>query len=82
MKKIMTILALLAAMLMVTGCVTDKAYGVAKVGYAGGKAAVEANADLIPDETLNQLKKVDRAATTYDKTRTKVREALDAKPND
>jgi PBP1b-binding outer membrane lipoprotein LpoB len=79
MKKIMTMFMLVAAMLLITGCVTDKAYTVGKKVYTGGKAAVKANADSFSDETLEKLKKVDTAATAYDKTRTKVRDALDTK---
>lgn len=82
MKKIVAILITLASLLLFSGCYTDKAYEASKELYVGGRAAVEANQELIGENTLKKLKAIDAAATAYDKTRTKVKEVLDAKPDD
>ena len=64
-------------LLLLSGCATDTAYGVAKTVYVGGKAVVIANADLLDDETIAKLEKVDDYATRYDNARTVLKEALD-----
>lgn len=82
MKKIVAILMMLAALLLATGCYTDTAYEAGKKMYVGGRAAVEANKELIPENAFKKLKAIDTAATAYDKTRTEVKEAFEAKPDD
>jgi len=64
-------------LLLFSGCVTDSVYNVSKTVYIGGKAVVIANADLLPQETLDKLEKVDDMATRYDETRTTIKEAVD-----
>ena len=68
----------IAALVLLSGCATDGVYNVGKTVYIGGKAVVIANADLLPQETLDKLDKVDDMATRYDETRTIVKEAADA----
>lgn len=69
MRKL--ILAVVCLGSFFTGCATDGAYSVGKTVYKGGKTIVK---ELpLKDETKEKLGKVDRVATTYDKTRSKVR---------
>lgn len=77
MKKIAMIVMIAVFALLGTGCVTDKPYAVGKALYPVGKAVVEANTDKLSDGTLETLKTVDEAASTYDETRTQVRKVLD-----
>lgn len=67
---------IMAAMLF-SGCATDGVYNVGKTVYIGGKAVVIANADLLPQETLDKLEKVDELATRYDETRSTVKEIVE-----
>ena len=67
---------LLLLMLSLSGCVTDRAYDVAKVAYIGGKQIVVINSDLIDDDTMAELKKIDRVAVTYDGVRTEVKKNI------
>ena len=62
--------------LLFSGCATDGAYNVAKVAYIGGKQIVVINADLIDADTMNELKKIDRVAVTYDGVRTEVKKNI------
>lgn len=64
--------------LLFSGCATDGAYEVAKVAYIGGKQIVVINSDLIDDDTMAELKKIDRVAVTYDGVRTEVKKTIDA----
>lgn len=75
MMKLSLIVVLL---LLFSGCATDGAYEVAKVAYIGGKQIVVINADLIDADTMNELKKIDRVAVTYDGVRTEVKKTVDA----
>ena len=59
--------------LFLGGCATDSAYSVAKIAYIGGKQIVVINSDLIDADTLDELKKIDRVAVTYDGVRTEVK---------
>lgn len=79
MKKF-TILVMLLGVFLFTGCVTDKAYNVSKAVYKGSK--VVAQELPLKDETKEKLLKVDKAATTYDKARTAVRDQLDQSGNE
>ena len=73
MKKILFMSAITAV--IATGCATDKAYEITKVGYVGVKAAVK---ELpLEDETVNKLQKVDKIAITYDSVRNAVRDQID-----
>jgi len=69
MLKILTI----AIALLFSGCVTDGVYNVGKTVYIGGKAVVIANADLLPQDTLDKLDRVDDMAIRYDETRSIVK---------
>ena len=71
-----TIAAIIAVMLL-SGCATDGVYNVGKTVYIGGKAVVIANADLLPQETLDKLEKVDELATRYDETRSTIKEVVE-----
>ena len=62
--------------LLFSGCATDGAYEVAKVAYIGGKQIVVINSDLIDDDTMAELKKIDRVAVTYDGVRTEVKKSI------
>ena len=62
--------------LLFSGCATDGAYEVAKVAYIGGKQIVVINSDLIDDDTMAELKKIDRVAITYDGVRTEVKKNI------
>ena len=62
--------------LLFNGCATDGAYEVAKVAYIGGKQIVVINSDLIDDDTMAELKKIDRVAITYDGVRTEVKKNI------
>lgn len=64
--------------LLFSGCATDGAYDVAKVAYIGGKQIVVINSALIDTDTLDELKKIDRVAVTYDGVRTEVKKTIDA----
>jgi hypothetical protein len=72
---------ILLVLLGLSGCVTDSAYNVSKVVYIGGKAVVIANADLLPQDTLDKLEKVDELATRYDETRTVIKKAIEKEDN-
>jgi len=72
----MKYLITLVALLIFTGCVTDKPYGVAKTIYVGGKAVVIQNADLLDKATLDKLKNIDKYAKRYDEARTTVKKSL------
>ena len=71
----MSIKSLLALLIVavLSGCATDGAYSVAKVAYIGGKQIVVINADLIDADTMDELKKIDRVAVTYDGVRTEIK---------
>jgi len=69
MKQIMVILMSILVMLTFSGCVTDKAYSVAKIAYSGGEIVVK-ELDLNKNGKFN---KIDKVAKTYDKTRTVVK---------
>lgn len=73
MKKLLIIVVL---SLLFSGCATDGAYQVAKVAYIGGKQIVVINSDLIDDDTMAELKKIDRVAVTYDGVRTEVKKNI------
>jgi len=62
--------------LSLTGCITDKFYGVGKTIYVGGKAVVIQNADMLDEKTLNKLKSIDDKATRYDTARTTIKKSL------
>ena len=62
--------------LLFSGCATDGAYEVAKVAYIGGKQIVVINSDLIDNDTMAELKKIDRIAITYDGVRTEVKKNI------
>jgi len=73
MKKIVIILMIGAIILFSTGCTSSdvkpaakKAYPVAKAIYKVGASVVKSNSDLIDDETLDTLKRVDKVAKTID----------------
>ncbi|MDD3463283.1 MAG: hypothetical protein PHW07_06535 [Sulfurospirillaceae bacterium] len=66
-------LLLCLAIMMCSGCAT---YDVGKVVYVGGKAVVKENADLIDTDTMQELKRVDRVATTVDSVRTEVKKSV------
>ena len=74
MRKFMYLLVIA----LFAGCATDGAYNVSKVVYIGGKAVVIANADLLPQETLDKLEKIDDMAKRYDAIRTAVKDVEDA----
>lgn len=74
----MKLLIIASLLLLFSGCATDGAYGVAKVAYIGGKQIVVINSDFIDDDTMAELKKIDRVAVTYDGVRTEVKKTLDA----
>lgn len=74
------ILAITVALLF-SGCATDGVYNVGKTVYIGGKAVVIANADLLPQETLDKLEKADEIAARYDTMRTSVKQAIEADSN-
>lgn len=67
----------LFASVLLTGCVTDKAYTVGKTIYIGGKAVVIANSDLLDEETLEKLKSLDDKAVRYDTARTIIKKTVD-----
>lgn len=69
----MKLIFIVVLSLLLSGCATDGAYQVAKVAYIGGKQIVIINSDLIDQDTLNELKKIDRVAVTYDAVRTDVK---------
>ena len=79
MKKVLMMLMLVAVMLFSTGCFTDKAYDAGKKVYPAVKAGVQANSHLLSEGTREKLKTVDKAVTSYDKTRTEVKKALESK---
>ena len=60
-----------------SGCVTDKAYGIGKTIYVGGKAVVIQNADMLDENTLDKLRSIDDYATRYDKARGIVKKSLE-----
>lgn len=72
----MKLIIIASLLLLFSGCATDGAYQVAKVAYIGGKQIVIINSDLIDQDTLNELRKVDRVAVTYDAVRTAVKKNL------
>lgn len=68
-------ISILFLVMLLSGCATDGAYSVAKTVYVGGKAVVIANADLLDDETLSKLERVDDIAERYDTARTIVKKS-------
>ena len=72
----MKLLIIASLLLLFSGCATDGAYSVAKVAYIGGKQIVVINSDLIDDDTMAELKKIDRVAVTYDGVRTEVKKSI------
>jgi hypothetical protein len=74
MKKLMLVIGCLVVF---SGCATDGLYNTGKAVYKGGK--VVAKELPLRDKTKAKLKKIDKAATTYDKARSTVREGLDTK---
>lgn len=72
------VLIILLIMLSFTGCATNQAYDIAKVAYIGGKQIVVINSDLIDVDTINELKKMDRVAVTYDGVRTVIKKTITA----
>ena len=74
----MRIVSLLLSLMLLSGCATDGVYNVGKVMYVGGKQVIVANSDLLDEGTLYELRKIDRAASTYDGVRTEVKKTLDA----
>ena len=72
----MKLMIIVVLSLLFNGCATDGAYEVAKVAYIGGKQIVVINSDLIDDDTMAELKKIDRVAITYDGVRTEVKKNI------
>lgn len=74
MKKILMLIMAIAVMFMVTGCVTDGAYGAAKVVYKDGKEVVK-----VSGLKSQKLSNIDTVVSSYDKVRTAVRTEIDDK---
>jgi len=73
MKKLIS-LGLIAVMVFLSGC-TGTAYDtVAKPLYTTGKALVILNADLISDEKMEELKKLDSTLIRVNTTRDLVKQ--------
>lgn len=76
MKKLLIICVGCLVAFAFAGCATDKAYGVGKAVYKGGKVVVK---ELpLSENKKAKLSKVDSVATTYDKSRSTVRNSLDS----
>jgi len=63
--------------LFLSGCATDKYYDAAKTIYIAGKKVVIANWDNLPDSTKKKLQEIDKAAKTYDATRSVLKPAIE-----
>ena len=77
MKKLL--LAGIVGIFILTGCVTDPVYDKTKTLYIKGKEVVIKNWDAIPPKIQNELKVVDKVATTYDKVRTEIENHFEKK---
>jgi len=63
--------------LLFTGCATDGIYNAGKTIYIAGKKVVVANWDELPEDTKEKLKKIDKAAITYDSARGVIKPAIE-----
>jgi len=71
------IIAGLFCMLLLVGCATDGIYNAGRTIYIAGKKVVVANWNELPEDTKEKLKKIDKAAITYDSARKVIKPAIE-----
>ena len=66
---------IIIAIVLLSGCAQlDGVYSTGKKIYVGGREVVIQNADMLPQETLDKLERIDDYAGRYNSARTVVRE--------
>lgn len=66
---------IIIAIVLLSGCAQmDGVYNTGKKLYVGGREVVIQNADMLPQETLDKLERIDDYTGRYNSARTVVRE--------